>query len=289
MSSFSVFAIVLYSGLAYQYGWVAVTIWWTVVPATLASVLLLAKRWRRARVDSPVEYLELRYSATMRQLFAWHGLPVRIIDDAMKLVAIGFFISGGLGLGMRETILWSGLIMMIYTLLGGLWAVTVTDCVQFIVMVAAVVILLPLSIARAGGIQGFIHNAPEGFFRLTTDEYGWAYVGSTALLVGLVYCGLQWSLIQRYYCVPKERDALKVGWLVVGLYLVTAPALFVPAMAGRQFLTGVEDVGQVYAVLCAELLPTGLLGLIIAAMFAATMSSLSSDYNVCAGVLTNDV
>jgi hypothetical protein len=60
-------------------------------------------------------------------------------------------------------------------------------------------------------------------------------------------------------------------------------------MAGAHFLPGLSDAGQAYPAMCVKLLPAGLLGLMIAAMFAATMSSLSSDYNVCASVLTVDV
>jgi Na+/proline symporter len=65
--------------------------------------------------------------------------------------------------------------------------------------------------------------------------------------------------------------------------------MFFPAMAARHFLAGLADEAQVYPLLCARLLPPGMLGLMIAAMFAATMSTLSGDYNVCANVLTADV
>ena len=65
--------------------------------------------------------------------------------------------------------------------------------------------------------------------------------------------------------------------------------MFFPAIAARQFIPNLHDAGDVYPMLCAHLLPAGMLGLVIAAMFAATMSTLSSDYNVCASVLTNDV
>jgi Na+/proline symporter len=64
--------------------------------------------------------------------------------------------------------------------------------------------------------------------------------------------------------------------------------MFLPAMAAQQFLPGIADT-DVYPMLCITLLPAGMLGLVIAAMFAATMSMLSSDYNVCASVLTNDI
>ncbi len=289
MSSFSVAAFIFYPALCYRHGWVGVTLLWVAVPATLFSVLLLARKWRRARIDSPVEYLELRYSALLRQLFTWQGVPVRIIDDGIKLLAIGTFISVGLGFDMTLSMVCAGVIMLLYTFMGGLWAVAVTDFVQFIVLSAAIVIMFPLAFLRAGGFMTVINEAPEGFFRLTTPEYNWGYVAFLIVMYSLAWSSINWPLIQRYYCVPRERDAVKVGLTVIALYIIGPPIMFLPAIAATRILPGLEDAGDVYPLLCNTLLPAGMLGLVVAAMFAATMSMLSSDYNVCANVLTNDV
>ncbi|HOQ89633.1 MAG TPA: hypothetical protein PLX03_05790 [Candidatus Hydrogenedentes bacterium] len=289
MSSFSVAAFVFYPSLCYRFGFVGVTLLWVAIPATLFSALLFATRWRRARINSPVEYLESRYSPLLRQIFAWQGIPVRIIDDGMKLLATATFISLCAGIPPAQSVLWTGGIILLTTFLGGLWAVAVTDFIQFVVLTAAVLLLLPLSIAKAGGIGTLVSALPEGFFQLTTPEYGWGYVLSLVLMYALAWSSINWSLIQRYYCVPRERDALKVGGLVVLLYVIGPPLMFFPAMAARQFLPNLDDAGHVYPLLCTVLLPPGIMGLAVAAMFAATMSTLSSDYNVCASVLTNDV
>jgi len=289
MSSFSVAAFVFYPGLCYRYGWVGITLLWVAIPATIFSVMLFAVRWRRARIDSPVEYLEARYSPFLRQLFAWHGIPVRMVDDGIKLTATATFISVCADVSLTNSILAAGIIILIYTFMGGLWAVTVTDFIQFVVLAVGVIIILPLSIAKAGGINTVLTEVPEGFFRLTSAEYGWSYIIPLVLMYALAWSSINWSLIQRYYCVPRERDALKVGWLVVALYVIGPPLMFFPAIAARQFIPELEDAGQIYPLLCTQLLPAGMLGLAVAAMFAATMSTLSSDYNVCAGVLTNDV
>ncbi|MFV2068209.1 MAG: sodium:solute symporter family protein [Pirellulales bacterium] len=289
MSSFSVATFVQYSALAYLYGQVAVTLYWVTVPATLVSVMFFSRRWRRARIDSPVEYLETRYSGTVRQLFAWQGIVVRLIDSALKLVAIGIFVHKTVGIDMKPSMLGAGLIMLAYTFLGGLWAVTVTDFIQFIVLAAGVLILLPLSLREVGGFEGLLHSLPDSYLQLTHTEYNWFYIASNILLFSLAFSSVQWSLIQRYYCVPTERDAYKVGGLVVVLNIVTPPLMFLPAIAASRFLPGLDDAGHVYPLLCAHLLPAGMFGLVIAAMFSATMSMLSSDYNVCASVLTNDV
>ncbi len=289
MTSFSAFAFVFYSAVAYECGWVAVTLFWVTIPAATVSTILFSARWRRARIDSPVEYVETRYSPLLRQLFAWQGVPVKVVDDALKLVATGLFVSVGLGMDLNQSMLWCGLIILAYTFMGGLWAVAVTDFVQFVVMAAAIAVLFPLSIAKVGGFSGLVNNAPEGFFSITNQRFGWGYVLSNIVLFCISYSSTSWSLIQRYYCVPREKDALKVGFLVVFLYFVTTPIMFLPAMAGRQFLTGLGESRNVYPMLCAALLPAGMLGLMIAAMFSATMSTLSADYNVCANVLTNDL
>lgn len=289
MSSFSVFAFVFYSSLAYKYGWVAVTVYWVTVPATLVSVVFFARRWRRARIDSPVEYLEDRYGNGFRQVVAWQGVPVKIVDDGLKLVAIGTFISVALELPLGQCMFWAALILLAYTFMGGLWAVAVTDFIQFIVMVAAIALVLPLSIHRVGGLTQMVQASPDGFWQMTTDKYNWMYILALVILYSISWSSVQWALIQRYYCVRTERDAHKTGWLVVGLNIIGPPLMFLPAMAARLFLPEMPDEAHVYPLLCVELLPPGLLGLVIAAMFSATMSMLSSDYNVCASVLTNDV
>jgi len=289
MTSFSVAAFVFYPSLCYRYGWVGITLLWVAVPATFFSATFFAARWRRARIDSPVEYLETRYSSLVRQLFAWQGVPVKIIDDGIKLFATGTFISICVGLDIRISVFAAGSIILVYTFMGGLWAVAVTDFIQFVVLTVGILVILPLSIVRAGGVGAILEQAPEGFFRPVTEEFGWTYVIPLVLLYALAWSSINWSLIQLYYCVPRERDAVKVWWLVIALYIIGPPMMFFPAIAATQFLPGLEDAGKVYPLLCTELLPAGMLGLAVAAMFSATMSTLSADYNVCASVLTNDV
>lgn len=289
MSGFSVFAFVTYSAIAYTDGLAGVSIMWSYIPGTLLCALVFAPRWRRARVDSPVEYLEARYSRTLRQVCAWQGVPLKIIDDALKIVAIGMFISASLGLEMRSCMLWSGIIMLAYTFMGGLWAVIVTDFIQFVVMGAAVLVLFVLALNRVGGVEGLIDGSPPGFFQPVTEEYNVMYFIAWPLLLAVSMCSVHWQIIQRFYCVPNEREARKMGMLVTGLYVVTPLIMFVPAMAARQLLPADTEPKEVYAVLCRALLQPGLLGLMIAAMFAATMSMLSSDYNAAAAVVTNDV
>ncbi|HPS54741.1 MAG TPA: hypothetical protein PLP05_04005, partial [Sedimentisphaerales bacterium] len=257
MSGFSAFAFIAYSELAFKYGLVAVSIWWFGVPVLIISMLLFAQKWRRMRFDSPVEYLEKRYSPLIRQIFAWEGLPVRMIDDALKLVATGMFLSKAFDVNLEKAMLFSGLIMLVYTMMGGLWAVVVTDFVQFIVLAVAVIVLVPMSLNAAGGVTTFFQNAPEGFFKITVPEYSWFYILASSILTFISYGAVNWSFIQRYYCVPKEKDVYKLIGIVVVLEIVGPPMMLIPAMAARHFMPG-ADAANIYPLLCLELLPVGM-------------------------------
>src|SRR5579875_1818514 len=121
MSYVSALSIVVYSGLGYEYGAVALTIYWTTVPATIVITWLLARRWRRAGIITPVEFLETRFSSAVRQIFVWSGIPLKVIDDSLKIVAIGIFVSAGMKISADGAMLAVGLIALIYTVMGGLW------------------------------------------------------------------------------------------------------------------------------------------------------------------------
>ena len=122
MSSFSAFSFIAYAQIAYMYGWVSVTLFWAAVPGCLAGGLFFAKRWRRARVITPVQFLETRFNGMLRQLFAWAGIPMKIFDDALKVFATGLFVSVASGLSLPWSIVICGVVMVAYTFFGGLWA-----------------------------------------------------------------------------------------------------------------------------------------------------------------------
>jgi solute:Na+ symporter, SSS family len=288
MTSFSAFAFVANSSLAYRFGFLPITSWWLGSLTAIVAGHMVAARWRRVASTSPMEFVEARYGRVMRQGLSWVGTLLIMLDDATKILAVGYIVSGSLGFPMKTAIVSCGAIILCYTFLGGLWAVIVTDFVQFVVMLTTVIVLIPTALARVGGWQHFLHDQPAGTFALTADKYTWLYLCLLALIQLLSYC-TRWSLVQRFYAVPTDRDAYKVCYLVAGLSAVFAPMLVLPAMAARIFLPGVDNPDQVYGLLCSHLLPVGMLGMLVAGIMSSTMSALSGDYNAMAAVLTTDV
>jgi SSS family transporter len=289
MAYVSALSILVYAGFGYQYGLVALTIYWTTVPGTLLTTWLFARRWRRAGVLTPVEFLETRFSPAVRQVFVWSGIPLKIIDEGLKIVAIGIFVSAGMRISPSGAMIAVGMITLVYTVLGGLWAVAITDFVQFVLVTTGILLLVPLTLSAAGGWHHFVAAVPADFFRVVHPPYNWTYVAAFLVLSSLSLAG-NWSLIQKFYSARSDRECRGVGWLASVLFILLPPAWIFTGMFARTIVQlRITDPQTVYARVCSALLPPGMLGLIIAALFAATMSVLSSGYNVVAAVLTVDV
>ena len=300
MNSFSALAFVMYSALAYKFGWVPVTVSWLSVPAVLLGAWFLAVRWRRAAKGSPIDYIASRYTPGMCRTLAILGLPMQLLDNALKLLAIGTVVGVGMGFPLFWSICLSGVIIVLYTFLGGLKATLTCDFIQFLVILV-VVFTLPFlcldRLAAFGGGEGlvfgfktFLDKVPVGFFDFTAGKYTWVYMLVFFCAVGSTL-STNWSLVQRYYSTKSERDAKKMAYLVAALLFVGPPLFFFPAMAARIFIPDIPEaeMNGVYAIVCKSVLPAGMIGMVIAAMFSATMSSLAGNFNAMAAVMVNEL
>ena len=290
MNSFSALAFVMYSALAYKFGWVPVTVSWLSVPAVLLGAWFLAVRWRRAAKGSPIDYIAERYTPGMCRTLAILGLPMQLLDNALKLLAIGTVVGVGMGFPLFWSICISGVIIVLYTFLGGLKATLTCDFIQFLVILVVIIALPPLCLERVGGFSGFLDRVPPGFFDFTAGKYTWVYMLVFFCCVGSTL-STNWSLVQRYYSTKSEKDAKKMAYLVAALLFLGPPIFFFPAMAARVFMPGIpeDQMNGVYALVCREVLPVGMIGMVIAAMFSATMSSLAGNFNAAAAVMVNEL
>jgi SSS family transporter len=291
MSSFSAFSFIAYAQMGYLYGFTAITMFWATVPACIAGALFFARPWRRARVITAVQFVENRYNNFLRQLFAWAGIPMKIFDDALKIFATGLLLSVAIDIPLWSAILLCCVVMVLYTFFGGLWALVITDYIQFLMKGLAMLLLLPLALGAAGGLHKEISNLPAGMMRPLNGPYTWLYFAGFTMMVVINYNG-SWSLAQKYYSVPNESQAAKAAWFSALLHFVGAPLMILPAIVARNILPGLVESGRTadtYILLVMRLLPSGMVGIVLAAMFSATMATVSGDFNAIAGVLTQDI
>ncbi len=288
MTMFSTSIFVAYAGIAYTHGLVALTVIWCSVPPSVFAALVLAKRWQRAGIMSPVEFLETRFNAPVRQLLSWGGVGFKVLDEMIKLYAIGLFVATATQISLETAILSCGIVVLLYTVAGGLWAVVVTDVVQCIILALATIILLPLSLQAAGGFSNLSQQLPEHMIFTNGPKGQPTYLIVYYIMVLIKFCG-NWAFMQRFYSAETESDARKTGWLSAALFMIFPIIFLLPAIAARVVIPELKDPEMAYVSICLKLLPQGLMGLMISAMFAATMSTLSAEYNVTASVITSDI
>ncbi|HEV7350891.1 sodium:solute symporter family transporter [Telluribacter sp.] len=288
MALFSTFVFVAYAGIAFEHGLVSVTVFMGTVPACVIAAAVFAKKWRRSNVSTPVEYLETRFNASLRQTVGWVGILMRILDNTVRLYAIGIFLTAVTPLSLPMSMILSSVIVIGFTLYGGLWAVSIMGTVQFIILLFTSIMLFWLSLNRVGGFSAIEAQIPEhlNWFNGPKGQFFWLAI---YYLMIIIKYNENWTLIQRFYSVRDEKDAQKVGYLTAALFLVTPILFMVPPIVSRMLMPELPDKEMAYVAISSLLLPPGLMGVMIASMFAATMSSLNSEYNVVASVLSKDV
>lgn len=288
MGLFSSFVFVAYAGIAYEYGLVAISIFWGFVPACILGGLFLAARWRRTGYTSPTEYLECRFNLPMRQTMSWIGLAMRFLDNMVRLYAIGIFIAVVTPLSLEWSIIISGAIVTLFNLFGGMWSVSIMSTIQFVIMILVTVVLLPLSLSEAGGISSLYDKLPENMHWFNGPK-GAPFWFTVYLLMSIIKQSENWTVIQKYFCVRDESAAKKTAYLTGLLFFVFTPVFLLPSVAGPLIVPGIDNPEMSYVAISSRLLPIGIMGILFSSMFAATMSSLNAEYNVMSSVITYDI
>ncbi len=302
MTMFSANTFVVWGSIAFDLGMVAVMINLMYGVAALLVGYFVAGRWKALGIETPAEYVKLRFGTGALHFYTWSMMALRVVGTAAALYALAKILVAMMplaegnplrdpatgNLSLRWAILVFGGVVVIYTMIGGLWAVLMTDVLQFIILNLAVLFVIPLALGRAGGIDGFIAGAPEGFFDLAKDEKYTVFFLAGWAAIHFFMIGAEWAFVQRFLCVPSKRDARKSTYLFGALYLISPILWLLPPMIHRITDPGV-DPEQAYILSCQAVLPIGMVGLMLAAMFSATASMVSSQLNVFSGVLTNDI
>jgi SSS family solute:Na+ symporter len=301
MTMFSAGTFVVWGGLAYKHGMVAVAINLSYGIIGMIVGYFVAGRWKSIGINTPGEFLRLRYGQSVLNFYTWAMTIFRMISAAVALYSLSIMLvalmplaennplrdpsTGNLSI-TAATLIFGGTIVT-YTMIGGLWGVLMTDVVQFIVLCLAVMFVLPPLIGRLDSWDHFFQAAPAGYFWPTAGEYTWYFLLGWASIHFFII-GAEWTFIQRYICVPTPADARKSSYLFGALYLVSPFVWFLPPMLYR-YQNPNANPEQAYILACKSVLPPGMVGLMVAAMFSATAALVSAKLNVFAGVLTSDI
>jgi SSS family solute:Na+ symporter len=297
VSGYSGAVFVAYAALAYTHG-LSVYVWWalTIFAGLMAGSFFMAPAWARLRIrygiQSPTEYLLTRYNRPTQQLIAWSGVILKLFDIAAKWAAIAILLKGFTGLPVAAGILLAGGVSMIYISLGGIWADVWNDLFQFGIQLLAGFTMLVVVILKLGGVEEALHiweKLPEGHADPFSPPYTVWFVLTFLVLNFLSYNGGTWNLATRFISQATPRSVSRSARLSALLYLLWPLVLFFPMWCAPIFFPGLEDPEGAYPRLATEFLPAGLVGLVLASMFANTLTMTSSDANTITAVLNRDI
>ncbi|GGK83159.1 sodium-coupled permease [Sphaerisporangium melleum] len=297
MSGYSAVMFVAFAAVAYDYG-LTVYVWWamTIGIGVGIGAFLFAARWNRLRskhgVVSPLEYLTRRYNLPTQQVMAYSGALLKVVDIAAKWVAIAVLLKGFAGIPIQYGIAITGAVTVVYVTVGGLWADVLTDFGQFVIQAVAGVAMFAAVLGHLGGVSALWTmwgDLPEGHGDPLTGPYTTTYFFAFLLIKTFEYNGGMWNLAQRYMGAPSGSQAKRAALLSSALWLIWPLVLFIPMFAAPLIVPGLANSDQSYVRLAQELLPTGLIGLVLAGFFSHTMAMVSSDANVISAVITRDI
>ena len=304
VSGYSGVVFVGYAGIAYAKG-ISIYFWWAVniAIAVVLGAIIIAPRWPRLRralgIQSPTEYLKVRYNQAAQLMVALSGVVVKLLDVGAKWASMGILLYGFTGIPIWVGIVVSSLVSLVYISVGGLIADLWTDFAQFVVQILAGLALFIGVIMHLGdfGLNFFtvFEALPEANIAVFNAGRGQGSLSWTLLYFFVVffsYSGGTWNLAARFISTPDDKQAKKAAMLSGILYLVWPFVLFFPMWCGPLLFPGLTQAAaeaNLYAMLTNKFLPVGLIGLVLASMFANTLSMCTSDANTISAVLTRDI
>ncbi|MFF8092170.1 sodium:solute symporter [Streptomyces sp. NPDC016675] len=274
-------------GLGYQYGlsgaWMVVTIGLGI----LALSVFFSARIARLKVYTVSEMLDLRYGGRAGIISGVVMWAYTLMLAVTSTIAYATIFDVLFDVNRTLAIVLGGSIVVAYSTLGGMWSITLTDMVQFVVKtIGVLLLLLPIAVVKAGGFGEMKAQLPTEYF----DPLGIG--GETIFTYVLIYTFgmlIGQDIWQRVFTAGSDRTA-KWGGTVAGTYcLVYAVAGAIIGTAAKVLYPKLASPDDAFATIVKDELPMGVRGLVLAAALAAVMSTSSGALIACATVANNDI
>jgi len=279
-------------------------------------VFLFLPHYFRGELFTAYQVLDRRFGGATKQTASLLFLVTRNLADGLRLYLTAIVLQHVLGVDLWLCITVIGATTILYTFLGGMKSVVWNDCVQFVIYVAGGVVAMAIILAYLGGgwtaPGDFLANLPGGWTRLAafahehdkfrlidlTLDFSKPYTLWSGVLGGIFVTlashGTDQLMVQRYLSARSRREA---SWALglSGFVVCAQFALFLLIGVGLACFyhafppeTPFPSFDRVFPAFIVDHLPVGVVGVIVAAVFAAAMSTLSSSLNSSAAAAVND-
>ncbi len=275
---------------------------WYIITMGIAFVILsfIAPKFRAATVKTVPEYFRRRYGKECGLITSIIMLLPLVGLTAGQFIASSVILSTMVGISYKTAVVIVAVVVTIYSIMGGLWSVTLTDFIQVFLIVIGMIIAVPYALGEAGGWSNVVANIPEGTLNLMgTADNGYDLFGIVSLVIMYTATfSVGQEAVSRFYAARDEKAAKGGAWLAALINFIYA---FVPTVLGIITLALINmgrfsadefaEVGARYAlpVLAIETMPAIICGLLFAGIISATMSSSDSDLLGAGSIFANDI
>src|SRR6185436_7994180 len=247
----------------------------------------------RSSVYTMPEFLERRYGPACR----WYLTTVSVLAYVFTKISVALYAGG---LVLHAIVGWdfytSAAVMVIttgiYTVFGGLSAVIYTELLQAVVLLTGAITLTVLGLNQTGGFAGLRQALPADFFHMikpiSDPNFPWTGIFFGAPILGIWYWCTDQVHVQRVLGAKTEEDARGGALLCGALKILPVFVLVVPGLVARALYPDIKG-DEAYPTLVVRLLPPGVIGIMVAALLAALMSSLAATFNSASTLVTLDI
>jgi len=280
-------------GVAYERGFVAIVIEWGAILVGFNVLLwVFLPFYIRNGFYTMPEFLQKRFGGGARTCYSILVLLTYIFVEISAVLYLGAIsLQSLLGIPMLASILFLAVFTGIYTILGGLRAVVWTEMLQLAVLVLGMVALSYYTIDASGGFEAIIESSKDWELMLPANDpdFPWTMYLGGLLCISIFYNATNQFIVQRTLAAKNEWHA-RMGVIFADYLKFLIPLLIiVPAIVAPKIFPDLEKPDLLFSMLVEHLLPTGLVGLVMAGLIAAVMSHLSGAINSCTTILTIDV
>lgn len=299
MAQFSAVTFTGAAGKAYADGFAITLVYLGNTFAFFCGWAFFSHRFRQMRVDTPTEGIRRRFGHSNELFLSWALIAFSFLNAGVWLNALGVFTSAVFGADINITIIAIGLTVLFVSVLSGAWGVVASDFVQTLVVAVVSVACAIVALIEVGGPVNLVNDFPGGFIIGPNMNYPLILVGTFLIFLPkqiITMMNLHDSF--RFLTAKDSQNARKAALLAMTLMGVGTIIWFIPPWAAASlypdFTEGYAELGAkagdaVYLEFARRAMPAGTVGLLMAALFAASMSSMDSALNKNAGIFVRSI
>ncbi|GAM71246.1 sodium-solute symporter [Vibrio sp. JCM 19236] len=299
MTQFSAWTFTGAAAKAYEDGLTVLFLFWGNAMGFFVASYYFAERYRKLRVETPMEVIKLRFGRISEQFYTWLSFPLGIISAAIWLNGLAIFVAAVFNIDLYITILIVGAVVTFVAVSGGSWTVSATNVIQLILLVSITMTVGAFALYESGGPVKMAQQFPGDFLMGSGIEYWHIFALWIVIIMSKQTINTNNALTcYRFLVTTNEKEAKKAAFVAGVLFIIGPVMWFIPpwVAAGmgvdlQAFYPNLAESANnaAYLFYIDHYMPTGVLGLVLAAMIAATVAPMTTALNRNAGIFVRNV